>query len=94
MRDTEIEFKSVIGDAMVECPEFEKGKEILDNLIHENRGSVDCASVLINAFSLLIQSSKPEARPELVLVLEKATFAMRHADWNDIDKMNEEEGGK
>ena len=86
--ESEIDFVSKVGDARKECPEFEIGIKLLKDLVDAGLGAVECASVLINTYSLMIQSAHPEVRGELVLVLEKAAYSMRHAEWDEIDELN------
>ena len=90
----EIEFASKIGDAKKECPLFNTGIKLLNDLVDSGLGAVECASVLINTYSLMVQSAHPEVRGELTLVLEKASFSMRHAKWDEIDRLNAEEREK
>lgn len=94
MTDIGIEFKSKTGNPNPDCPEFAKGVEILQSLIKCGVGATQCASTLINAYSLMIQSAKPETRVELILVLEKAAFTMRHAEWDEMDRLNKLEREK
>ncbi len=66
-------------------------KDILEDDSFTNIG---VASVLVNAYSVFIQMAPPEVREDLVLILERSCFEMRHADWDELDKLNEGAGGE
>lgn len=74
--------------------EYIKAVDIIKGILEEDCfNDVGVASVLMNAYSVFIQMSPAERREDLILIIERCAFEMRHADWDELDRKNEEAGG-